>query len=125
MKNVSKTRFHVGRIFLQIPPGIRSNNRTTRSVLTGKLLLPCMLCTIMIFAQCSSDDFTTDVKKVYPPDAATETKITSFFPDSGAVATKMILHGSNFGTDTSYIKVTVNGKNAAVIGENTEEIRTV
>jgi|GEM_PF-142020 len=125
MKNVVKTRFHVRRIFLQMPPGIGSNNRTTRSVLTGKLLLIFLLCAIMIFTRCSSDNFTTDVKTVYPPDAAIETTVTSFFPDSGAIATKLILHGNNFGTDTSYIKVTVNGKNAAVIGSDGNAIYAI
>ena len=73
---------------------------------------------IIIFTNCTNDDFAPESNTVYPPDAGKETTITSYFPDSGGIATKLILYGSNFGTDTSYIKVTVNGKNATVIGSD-------
>ncbi len=75
-----------------------------------------MFLVIIIFTNCTNDDFAPESNTVYPPVAGKETTITSYFPDSGGIATKLILYGSNFGTDTSYIKVTVNGKNATVIG---------
>lgn len=42
--------------------------------------------------------------------------VTNFYPDSGGVATQVILNGSNFGTDLSNIQVFFNKKKAAVIG---------
>jgi hypothetical protein len=44
--------------------------------------------------------------------------LTSFHPDSGGIATKVILDGENFGTDPSNIKVYFNSKPAAVIGSS-------
>lgn len=41
--------------------------------------------------------------------------LTDFYPESGGVATKLILNGDNFGSDASNIEVFVNGKPAAVI----------
>jgi sugar lactone lactonase YvrE len=43
---------------------------------------------------------------------------TSFDPDSGGSGTKLIIRGSNFGNDSSYLKVTVNGKKANIVGVN-------
>lgn len=63
-----------------------------------------------------------DAKQVIPPDPNVATTVSTFYPDSGGVATKLIIHGNNFGTDTSYIKVTVNGKNAPIIGTDGEAI---
>ncbi|MFC4673726.1 SMP-30/gluconolactonase/LRE family protein [Dysgonomonas termitidis] len=48
-----------------------------------------------------------------------------FFPDSGGVGTQLIIRGSNFGIDTSLVRVSVNGKNAAVIGVNETVIYAV
>lgn len=54
----------------------------------------------------------------YPPDLNKESVFRAFSPDSGGLATQLVLYGENFGTDTSYVKVTVNNKNARVIGVN-------
>jgi hypothetical protein len=42
--------------------------------------------------------------------------LTSFYPDSGRVAEKVIFNGSNFGTDPNKISVYFNRKKARVIG---------
>jgi hypothetical protein len=42
--------------------------------------------------------------------------LTSFYPQSGRVADKVLLDGNNFGSDVSKIKVYFNRKQAAVIG---------
>lgn len=44
------------------------------------------------------------------------TVFESFSPDSGGVKTQLIIRGQNFGTDTAYLKVTVNNKRAAIVG---------
>ncbi|MBO7608593.1 MAG: IPT/TIG domain-containing protein [Muribaculaceae bacterium] len=41
--------------------------------------------------------------------------LTDFYPESGGVATKLILNGHNFGTDAEKVKVFINDKEAAVI----------
>ncbi|WP_423130170.1 SMP-30/gluconolactonase/LRE family protein [Gaoshiqia sp. Z1-71] len=89
------------------------------------LLVFAMLGVTMLCTNCASDDFTPENKTVYPPLEGVETSISSYFPDSGGIATKLILNGRNFGTDTAYIKVTVNGKNAAVIGSDGEAIYAI
>lgn len=52
--------------------------------------------------------------QVYDPNVPVT--VTDFYPDSGGVATQMILNGSNFGTDLNNIQVYFNKKKAAVIG---------
>jgi len=42
-------------------------------------------------------------------------KLTTFYPDSGGLGTKMIIQGSNFGADTSKIRVYFNEKRATII----------
>lgn len=48
--------------------------------------------------------------------------ITSFMPDSGRIAEMVILDGSNFGTDTSQIRVFFNEKKAKVLGSTGKSI---
>ena len=68
------------------------------------LLLPC-------FSACESEK-----ENGYEPyDPGKAITLTSFYPDSGGVATKVILNGENFGTDAKNIKVFFNDKEAAVI----------
>ena len=79
----------------------------TISVAVGMLamwLLPCL-------TSCESDK-----ENGYEPyDPSKAITLTSFYPDSGGVATKVILNGENFGTDASKVKVYFNEKEAAVI----------
>ncbi|MDR1682194.1 MAG: SMP-30/gluconolactonase/LRE family protein [Candidatus Symbiothrix sp.] len=64
-------------------------------------------------------------RELTPPDPNRESAVTTYFPDSGGIATKLILYGTNFGTDTAYIKVTVNGRKAAVIGSDGEALHAI
>ena len=67
------------------------------------LLLPCL-------ASCESE------KSAYEPyDPSKAITLTSFYPDSGGVATKVILNGENFGNEAKKVKVFFNDKEAAVI----------
>jgi hypothetical protein len=50
---------------------------------------------------------------VYDPSKPVQ--LTSFYPDSGRIAEKVMLKGSNFGSDPDKIKVYFNQKRAAVI----------
>lgn len=49
-----------------------------------------------------------DANFAKPYDPSTPVKITTFYPDSGGMATKVIIKGENFGTDPSQIKVYYN-----------------
>ena len=42
--------------------------------------------------------------------------VTNFYPDSGGIATQVILNGENFGTDLENIEVYFNNKKAALVG---------
>lgn len=59
---------------------------------------------------CSDDEV---VKSEYDPNKPIE--LTDFYPTEGGVATKLVLNGSNFGTDASKIQVLVNERPAAVV----------
>lgn len=51
--------------------------------------------------------------------------VDRILPDSGGVTTQLVVVGKNFGTDTSLVKVYVNGKIARVIGVNDTRIYAV
>lgn len=69
------------------------------------------------FLACSSDDKGNDN---YDPNKPVE--LTSFYPDSGGIATKVILSGVNFGMDTSIIRVYFNEKRAAIISSKGDQM---
>lgn len=77
------------------------------------------------FLGCADNDIAEDRQVVYPPDANKESKFVSFSPDSGGVGTQLIIKGQNLGTDTSYLRVTVNDKKAAIIGVRNDYIYAV
>lgn len=70
----------------------------------------------LLFTNCDSNDIKGDQAVVIPPDFSKESGLEYFYPDSGGLATQLVLKGHNLGSDTSYLKVTVNGKNAQIVG---------
>ncbi|MDR1436796.1 MAG: IPT/TIG domain-containing protein [Candidatus Symbiothrix sp.] len=77
------------------------------------LIAPCLFFTL-VFTGCEDDG---DVR-IVPYDPSKPVTITAFSPDTGRVATQMIIDGENFGGNLDAISVQVNGKKAAVIGVN-------
>ncbi|HMR83119.1 MAG TPA: IPT/TIG domain-containing protein [Niabella sp.] len=73
-------------------------------------------CASILLLCCKKKDI--DSKPVVPFDASQPVTIDHFTPDSGGVSTQMLIYGSNFGTDTSFIKVYVNDKRAPLIGSS-------
>jgi hypothetical protein len=67
------------------------------------------------FISCENDDG-NDGGKVHDP--SKPVTFTSFMPDSGRIRERVILDGSNFGTDVSNIKVFFNTKEAKVISSS-------
>jgi hypothetical protein len=63
---------------------------------------------------------TTEQKIAYDP--SSPVTISRITPDSGGVSTQLMIYGSNFGEDTSIIKVYINGKPAPVVGTNGSSI---
>ena len=51
--------------------------------------------------------------------------LTSFFPDSGRIRSKVILEGDNFGTDPEKIRVYFNKKKAAIVGSSGKRMYVV
>lgn len=70
------------------------------------------LIAFMAFLACSDSD---DGKGTSAYDPNKPVELTRFFPDSGGIRSKIMLEGSNFGSDTANIKVYFNEKRAAVV----------
>jgi hypothetical protein len=86
-----------------------------RTELWWVVMLPCFAFSLFV----TSCKDSTEIEKVpYKPDQPVV--LDHFAPDSGRVATQMLIYGSNFGSDKSKINVIINDKNAAVIGVNPE-----
>lgn len=69
-----------------------------------------MLYLIVSLMACKDDNLAS----TYDPSRPVE--ITKVDPEEGGVGTQCLIYGKNFGTDLSQIEVTVNGKNAKIIG---------
>lgn len=88
----------------------------------NKIFLILFVMSVM-FINCSDD--TTSVVTGTPYDPNKPIVCESFIPDSGGVGTQLIIRGENFGIDTALVKVSVNGKNARVVGVNSSRIYAV
>ncbi len=77
-----------------------------------------VLFTSVFLGSCGSDS--TSEGRAFDP--SQPVKLTEFYPDSGVYQTKVILRGTNFGTDPSAIRVYFNAKQAAVIGTTGDEL---
>ena len=86
--------------------------------------IPCLLFVLAVisFAACSGDDEHVDVT---PEITNGEPTVTMFTPTTGGKYTKLSLYGSNFGTEISKIKVTVNGVDAEVTNSTGNVITAV
>lgn len=72
---------------------------------------------LVLLTVCACKKSTTEEKGIaYDP--SSPVTISRITPDSGGVSTQLMIYGSNFGKDTSLIKVYINGKPAPVVGTN-------
>ncbi|EGK00223.1 IPT/TIG domain-containing protein [Dysgonomonas gadei] len=71
---------------------------------------------VAIFS-CSSD---SNKKDEYDPNKPVT--VSKFFPQTGGMASKLVIEGNNFGSDPSSIKVFFNQKEAAVVSVENERI---
>lgn len=77
-----------------------------------KLKNTCLLFLLFLIA-CNNNDNKVEMKPYDPQKPVT---FDTFSPDSGGIASKMVLLGENFGNDPSIIKVYFNNKKATVVG---------
>jgi hypothetical protein len=91
----------------------------TQNLLTG----PLFSVLIMYCLMACKDNETVQEGPTYDP--AVPITVTSFFPDSGRIREKIILDGTNFGSDPSKIRVYFNRKQAAVIGSTGDRMYAI
>tara|TARA_R110002049_G_scaffold90686_2_gene227087 strand:+ start:963 stop:2399 length:1437 start_codon:yes stop_codon:yes gene_type:complete len=73
------------------------------------------------FYSCQNDDKEEDM--TYPPfDSSKPVEVSGFIPESGGAGQRLVIYGTNFGTDPSIVKVFVGGKEAIVISVNGESL---
>lgn len=66
---------------------------------------------IICFGSCKDDKDVTS--SPYDPNQPVE--VTKFTPEEGGARTRMIIYGSNFGTDIGIISIRIGGKSAAIV----------
>ncbi|OYX86415.1 MAG: hypothetical protein B7Y83_01415 [Flavobacteriales bacterium 32-34-25] len=72
------------------------------------------------FYGCQSDD--SAVTTAPPFDSSKPVEVSGFLPKSGGAGQRLVIYGTNFGTDPDIVKVFIGGKEATVIGVNGESI---
>jgi sugar lactone lactonase YvrE len=80
---------------------------------------------ISVFWGCSNDLAPISKSQTLPPNLNVPTVFESFSPDSGGIGTQLIISGKNFGSDPSYLKVTVNNKPASIVGVSDDMIYAI
>jgi hypothetical protein len=82
-----------------------------------KLVFICLIAFISWYS-CKDDE----VMNIPPHDPGKAIELTRFFPDSGGIASKVLLEGVNFGNDTSLIRIYFNEKRAAIINVQGDKV---
>ena len=78
-----------------------------------RLFVPCLIFFLIV----SCDDAAKEDQGA-PYDPSQPVVLTSFSPDSGRIRARVLLEGSNFGTNPENIRVYFNNIRAAVVGSN-------
>jgi len=89
--------------------------RTINLLSVGALLL------FMCLVNCTDKEEGVGV----PYDPSKPIELTSFHPDSGGVASKIILDGKNFGNDASKIRIWFNQKQGRVVGSTGDRMYAI
>ncbi len=92
----------------------------------AKITVPLAVFFLLVLSVCScNNELKTDAETFLPPLAELDSGFDTFYPDSGGLGTKIILKGYNLGTDTNYLKVTVNNKKARIIRVNNDVLYAI
>lgn len=95
-------------------------------VYRAKTTIPLSVIFLSILFICScNNELKVDSDAFLPPRADLESSFETFYPDSGGFGTKLIIKGQNLGTDTNYLKVTVNDKKAKIVKVNNDVLYAV
>jgi hypothetical protein len=86
-----------------------------------KVFLACSILTCLV----SCKDGTDDEGKGVEYDPSKPVKASSFYPNEGGIATRIIIDGSNFGNNPESVRVYYNNKRASVIGTNGDKLYVV
>ena len=78
------------------------------------------MCLCLSVLGCKDDNGDGQLSAVYDP--SQPVTISSFTPESGGGNAQLVIYGSNFGSDVSQIRVTVNDKESVVISSNGHSI---
>ena len=84
-----------------------------------------LLIGLSLFWGCNNDLAPINQSQAFPPNLNAPSVFESFSPDSGGIGTQLIIRGQNFGSDPSYLKVTVNNKEAAIVGASDDIIYAI
>jgi hypothetical protein len=83
--------------------------------------LACLFLTCLV--SCKNDGTSDGKGTEYDP--SKPVKVTSFYPNEGGIATRVIIDGSNFGANPENVRVYYNSKRASVIGTNGDKLYVV
>ena len=86
----------------------------------GRSTIYYILLALVIFCIGCNDDQDDSGAKVYDP--SQPVVISDFSPKTGGAKQRLVLYGNNFGNDTSIIRLFIGGKEAKVIGVNSESL---
>lgn len=84
-----------------------------------------LLIGLSVWVGCDNDLAPIGQRQSTPPNLNEPTVFESFSPDSGGIGTQLIIRGKNFGSDSSYLRVTVNNKEASIVGVDDEIIYAI
>lgn len=74
-----------------------------------------LLLLFVCVTSCKDED---ESSKVIPYDPSIPIEVTNFSPETGSGGNQFLVYGKNFGTDTSKIKVSIEGSEAIVVSSN-------
>jgi hypothetical protein len=81
----------------------------------SKFLIPLLLALAAICAGCEKQENGTDAASAAAFDPSKPVEITGFTPKTGGPGERLIIYGSNFGNDTSIVKVLIDGAKARIV----------
>jgi hypothetical protein len=94
---------------------MNKNLKTKRLLAMGFLSLMMALFAMTSCDSSANIEDSVQVTKSDPYDSSKPVTISSFTPGSGGVGQQLVIYGTNFGNDTSIVKVTIGGKNAVLV----------